>query len=42
MKENEKVIPTCPKCSRKNVVFRVDGSLFCRSCGYDSKKEKQA
>ena len=40
--EEIKKEPECPRCKRKyNLYFRVDGSLFCRSCGYNSKKDKE-
>jgi len=28
-------IPVCPNCKRKTIYFRKDGSVKCRSCGYD-------
>jgi uncharacterized Zn finger protein (UPF0148 family) len=35
-------IPVCPKCGRKTIYFRKDGSIRCTACGYDEKgKEKK-
>jgi uncharacterized Zn finger protein (UPF0148 family) len=31
--------PTCPKCGRKTIYFRKDGSVRCTACGYDGKAE---
>ena len=31
----ESTIPVCPKCGRKTIYFRKDGSVKCRACGYD-------
>jgi uncharacterized Zn finger protein (UPF0148 family) len=41
VEKEEPNIPTCPKCGRKNLIFRIDGSVFCRACGYDSKKKEK-
>ena len=27
----------CERCGRRNLVFRIDGSRRCRSCGYDTQ-----
>jgi len=34
-------IVNCENCGNKISYFRVNGSYFCRSCGYNSKKEEQ-
>jgi len=31
----------CDRCKRKNIVFRLDKTYFCRSCGYDSRENKK-
>lgn len=31
----------CHICNCKNTRVRMDKSYFCRSCGFDSKKEKE-
>jgi ribosomal protein L37AE/L43A len=28
----------CDRCKRKNLYHRVDGTYFCRSCGFESSK----
>lgn len=30
-------VPVCPKCGRKTIYFRKDGSVKCRACGYDGE-----
>lgn len=32
---------TCKKCLSRNLRVMKDNHIFCRSCGFDSKKEKQ-
>ena len=34
-------MPVCPKCGRKTIYFRKDGSIKCRACGYDGKLEEK-
>jgi hypothetical protein len=31
----------CEKCGIDNRRFRLDGSYFCYSCGFDSKKKEE-
>jgi len=38
---SQKDVPVCPKCGRKTIYFRKDGSVKCRACGYDGMPEKK-
>jgi len=29
--------PKCPRCNSSSIVVRVDGSIFCRRCGCDTR-----
>jgi uncharacterized Zn finger protein (UPF0148 family) len=30
----------CPKCGKKAIYFRKDGSVRCNRCGYESEKKE--
>ena len=39
--ENENDKPSCTKCGSMNVYVRIDGTYFCRRCGYLNKKQEE-
>ena len=43
MSELKEVVlrPICKRCKSGMVNVRVDGSIICRRCGYDSKEDKE-
>ena len=30
----------CPKCGSTQIYIRVDGTIYCRSCGNDTRENK--
>lgn len=34
--------PVCPRCKRKTIYFRNNGSVRCRACGYDGMPDGKA
>ena len=41
MKSVKKERTICEACGSGFTYVRKDGSVYCRSCGYDSKEEKK-
>lgn len=39
MAEVEKGKPKCPKCGRRDLWYRIDGSFYCRLCGHHGQAE---
>jgi hypothetical protein len=31
----------CTECNSSQVYFRKDKSMYCRRCGFDSRKDKE-
>ena len=38
--ENIYEIPKCKRCGSTSVYTKIDGTIICKRCGYNSKEEK--